>query len=150
MFDFIKSDDQKVKDRLPAECDRFDNLIRSRGEEGLSLWLQELADLGGLLRASRMQYLVEGRTGSSVDWWEDAPSIHAGIWRGWTGEKTPDRELDWWAMRAVWNGVKAKGDVIDGGPDEVPGLWDKEFNVFYRWHRTGWEEAEKERADQSE
>ena len=121
MFDFLKTDEEKVKDRVPAVFTRYDDLSRIWGNKAPLFWLKELVDLGDVLRASRIRYLADGRTGSE-----------ANIWRGWFGEKTPERELDWWAMRAVWNDLKGQGDVIDGGPDEIPDLWSDEFDTFVR------------------
>ena len=120
MFDFLKTDEEKVKDRLPGEFARYDLLSRRWDSKAPLFWLKELVDLGDVLRTSRVRYLADGRTGSEAD-----------IWRGLFGEKTPDRELDWWAMRAVWNDLKAQGE-IDCGPDEIPELWSDEFDAFVR------------------
>ena len=122
-LDLFRTDNQKIAARVPAAYRRLQWLQSACGDRALTVWLEDLARLGSLLRAARGISLMAGATrqGSRFDLPED-PKL--GIW-----DSVAASEWDWWAAQTVYNTGRAEG-YIGGGPDEVPGLWSEEFSEF--------------------
>ena len=114
LFDFLKSDQQRVKDRIPGSMARLMHLIRISGPDaGPAAALRSLAINAANIRAGTLR-------GSDA-----RPEDTFGQW---IAKATKDLELTWWADRSCYMGMKESGS-IKGGPD-VPGLWDKEMAQF--------------------
>ncbi len=128
LFDFLKTEQQKINERVPGALARLEHLIEICGPEaGPMAALRSLAKDADLIRGGRVRGLVE----NSGD--------EFGIWAGKTAKEL---ELDWWADRASYMGMK-DGGWIEGGPD-VPGLWTSEMKEFIKQYRPRVEDEEVE------
>ena len=113
-FDFLKTEQQKINERVPAALARLEHLIEICGPEtGPMAALRSLAKDADLIRGSQIRGLIA------------RPDDDFGIWAGKTAKEL---ELDWWADRASYMGMKSEGR-IQGGPD-IPGLWSEEMRIF--------------------
>ena len=114
IFDFLKSDKQKLKDRISAAMARLEHLIEVCGPKaGPTAALRSLAKDAATIRGGRVRGLVAS---------PDDGFGHSAL------KASEALELDWWADRACYMGMKDEG-LIEGGPD-VPGLWDEEMREF--------------------
>lgn len=89
--------------------------------------LRSLAKGADLIRGARIRGLLA------------RPDDDFGIWAGKTAN---EMEVDWWADRASYMGMK-DGGWIEGGPD-VPGLWTSEMKDFIKQYRPRVEDDEAE------
>jgi hypothetical protein len=121
--DFFRSDNQKIAARVPAAYRRLQWLQSAHGVRALTVWLEDLARVGSLLRAARGMSLMAHATrqGCAFDLPEDS---RLGIW-----DSVAASEWDWWAAQTVYNSGRSEG-YIDSGPDMVPGLWSEGFSEF--------------------
>jgi len=116
LFDFMKSDKQKINDRIPAAYARLQHLLDITGkQEGPMAALRSLAKDGLVIKSAYSRGLLGDENGMSLK------------------RSTEDLELTWWADRAVYQSMLDCG-VIQGGPPKIPGLWDKEMDDFINWY----------------
>ena len=121
LFDFLKSDQQKIKDQIPVSMEKLKNLIRLCGsEQGPTAALRNLANGAAIIRAGSNYEAFSSVSTSSI--------MRQDEFERWMIKSTKKLEPSWWADRACYMGMKESGSIV-GGPD-VPGLWDKEMDDF--------------------
>ena len=129
------SEEQRMQERITAEVplalERFRYLVSTAGADAApGIWLRDLALRASSIRYSRVQYIRPGggRSDHDCSLWASAKA----------------NEPIWWADRAVYIAALEEGLIV-GGPQAIPGLWDKEMSEFISQHPAL--DAENDRED---
>ena len=116
LFDFMKSDEQKINSRIPAAYAKLQHLLAITGkQEGPMAALRSLAKDALVVKSARVRGMLGDEYGINFK------------------RSSEDLELTWWADRAVYQSMVDCG-VIQGGPPKIPGLWAEEMEDFINWY----------------